>query len=170
MLGMLKASFMCRGRWLALAALCGMAWMPAVAQGDAGAGGGCVLKDHVYTCDGAAFQRALANAKTASIETHNVDGVARSQLTALITKKLGKTVAAEGGPADLVFLMIPIAQDGVVNMSSGDLGTLRIYSATADGAKGQLLWAETYTGDQDLPWPAVVNRLIGQFQARFHIK
>jgi hypothetical protein len=96
--------------------------------------------------------------------------VARAQLTTLIVKKLGKTVAPEGGPTDLIFLMIPTAQDGVVNMSAGDLGTLRIYSATPDGAKAQLLWAETYTGDLDLPWPAVVNRLIGQFQARFHIK
>jgi hypothetical protein len=152
------------------ALLCGLGRAPAIAQGDAGAGGGCTLKDHVYTCDGAAFQRALANAKTARIETHNVDGVARSQLTTLITKKLGKTVAAEGGPADLVFLMIPMAQEGVVNMSVGDLGTLRIYSTTPDGAKAQLLWAETYSGDLDLPWPAVVSRLIGQFQARFHIK
>jgi hypothetical protein len=166
---MLRTIWVRRGCW-ALAVVCGMGWTVAVAQGDAGAGGGCTLKDHVYTCDGAAFQRALANAKTASIETHNVDGVARGQLTTLITKKLGKTVAAEGGPADLVFLMIPTGQDGVVNMSSGDLGTLRIYSTTADGAKAQLLWAETYTGDLDLPWPTVVSRLIGQFQARFHIK
>jgi hypothetical protein len=158
--------------WWVLVAACGvgLAAGAAVAQGDAGAGSGCALKDHVYTCDGARFQRALASAKMASIETHNVDGVARSQLTSLITKKLGKTIAPEGGPADLVFLMIPIGQDGVVNMSSGDLGTLRIYSTTADGAKAQLLWAETYSGDIDLPWPAVVNRLIGQFQARFHIK
>jgi hypothetical protein len=148
----------------------GLAWMPAVAQGDANAGGGCTLNDHVYSCDGAAFQRALANAKTASIETHNVDGVARSQLTSLIAKKLGKTVAPEGATADLIFLMVPTGQDGVVNMSAGDLGTLRIYSANADGAKAQLLWAETYTGEQDLPWPAVVHGLIAQFQARFRIK
>jgi hypothetical protein len=155
-----------------LTAVCalGLASAPAIAQGDANPGGGCTLKDHVYTCDGAAFQKALASAKMASIETHNVDGVARAQLTTLIVKKLGKTVAPEGGPTDLIFLMIPTAQDGVVNMSAGDLGTLRIYSATPDGAKAQLLWAETYTGDLDLPWPAVVNRLIGQFQARFHIK
>ena len=167
---MLRTMWMRCACWL-LAATWGMGYgMAAVAHSDAGAGVGCALKDHVYTCDRAAFQRALANAKTARIETHNVDGVARSQLTALIVKKLGKTIAAEGAPADLVFLMIPIAQDGVVYMSSGDLGTLRIYSTTADGAKAQLLWAETYTGDQDLPWPAVVHGLIAQFQERFHIK
>ena len=152
----------------------GLAGPLAMAQSETGSEnlGSCTLRDHVYRCDGAAFQKALADAKTASIETHNVDGVARSQLTNLITKKLGKTVAAQGAAPDLVFLMIPTGQDGMVNTGPGgtDLGTLRIYSATADGAKGHLLWAETYSGEQDMPWPAVVHGLIAQFQARFHIK
>jgi hypothetical protein len=153
-----------------VALLCAAGRVPAGAQTDAAAPAPCSLKDRVYTCDGAAFQKALAGARTAAIETHNVDGVARAQLTTLIVKKLGKTMAAEGTPADLIFLMVPTAQDGVVNMSSGDLGTLRIYSATPAGARAQLLWAENYSGELDMPWPAVVHGLIGQFQARFHIK
>jgi hypothetical protein len=67
--------------------------------------------------------------------------------------------------------MIPIAPEGVVDgPAQADLGTLRIYSATADGARGHLLWAETVTSDESLPWPVVVRRLILQFEAHFKIK
>src|SRR5580700_2145560 len=88
----------------------GLLQTAAPAQGDPDVGdpGACVLKNHVYTCDGAAFQKALAAATMVEIETHNADGVARSQLKDLVTRKLGKSVAADGAPADLDFLMIPI--------------------------------------------------------------
>ena len=134
--------------------------------------GGCTLKNHVYTCDGAAFQRALAGATAVSIETHNADGVARGQLTELITKKLGKTVAPTGGSADLNFLMVPTGEVGVIDTSPGDvdLGTLRVYTPTAGGTRGHLVWAETFSGKPDLPWPVVVRGLILQLQSRFHIK
>lgn len=133
---------------------------------------GCTLTDHVYRCDGAVFQRALNAATSVAIETHNVDGVARRQLTDLVTRKLGKTIAADGTAADLVFLMEPVGQEGMLNESVGgaDLGTLRIYSAGPGGSRKSLLWAETYTGPADTPWPAVVHGLIQQFQSRFHIK
>jgi hypothetical protein len=146
---------------------------PARAQGDVGGGddGTCVLKNHVYTCDGAAFQRALASATTVAIETHNADGVARSQLTNLVTRKLGKTVVPAGSSADLDFLMIPTPLEGVVgSITDADLGTLRIYTSGPNGGRGHLLWAETFNGTQDLPWPAVVHGLITQFQGRFKIK
>jgi hypothetical protein len=134
--------------------------------------GGCTLKNHVYRCDGAAFQAALAGAKAVSIETHNADGVARGQLMELITKKLGKTVAPTGGPADLNFLLMPTGEVGVIDTSPGDvdLGTLRVYTSAAGGARGHLVWAETFSGKPDLPWPVVVRGLILQLQSRFHIK
>jgi hypothetical protein len=143
------------------------------AQSDVGGGdaGACILKNHVYTCDGAAFQKALAAATAVKTETHNADGVARSQLDDLVTKKLGKTIAQQGTPADLDFLLIPIGEQGINNIPGNvDLGTLRIYTLTPDGARGHLLWAETYSGQQDMPWPAVVRSVILQFQSRFHIK
>ncbi len=152
----------------------GLSQTPGRAQGDVGGGdaGACILKNHVYTCDGAAFQKALAAATAVRVETHNADGVARSQLSDLVTKKLGKTIAPPGTPADLDFLLIPIDDTGQVTYSSGtaDLGTLRVYTVTADGARGHLLWAETYSGQQDMPWPAVVHSVILQFQSRFHIR
>jgi hypothetical protein len=142
------------------------------AQGDVVGGddGACVLKNHVYTCDGAAFQRALAGATTVAIETHNADGVARSQLKDLVTRKLGKTVVPAGSPADLEVLMIPTSPEGVVNNTDADLGTLRIYTIGPNGGRGHLLWAETFSGTQDMPWPAVVHGLILQFESRFHLK
>jgi hypothetical protein len=133
--------------------------------------GGCTLKEHIYTCDGARFHQALLSAQTVAIQVHNSDGVARAQVTDLVTKKLNKSVAPPGTQADLVFLMIPIDPSGVMDGSvSASLGTLRVYSSTPEGKPGHLLWAETYTGMPDLPWPAVARGLIRQFQTRFQIK
>jgi hypothetical protein len=146
----------------------------AVAQSDAGAApsGGCTLKNHVYHCDGAALQKALADATTVRIETHYVDGPAQGALKSLLTKKLGKKVVTEeGAPADLVFLLIPTEAEGVVNSpGNSDLGTLRVYTVKPDGGWGRLLWAETYSGQQDMEWPVVVHGLISQFQRDFQIK
>ncbi len=157
---------------LALLLPIGLLGTPALAQSDpATEGQACTLNKHVYTCDGVAFQKRLADAKTISIETHSIDKYAQGQLKTLITKKLGKTFAPEGSPADLVFLLIPLGVDGMsINSGSVDLGTLRIYTANSDNTRGNILWAEVYTGHEDLPWPATVNGLILQFQSHFKIK
>jgi hypothetical protein len=150
------------------------AGVSARAQNDASAGqaGGCTLKNHVYHCDGGVFQKALTDAATVRIETDNVDGPAQGALKSLVTKKLGKkAVVEDGAPADLVFVLIPTTAEGVVNSPGDtDLGTLRVYTVAADGGWGRLLWAESYSGQQDMPWPAVVHGLIAQFQGDFHIK
>jgi len=131
----------------------------------------CILKNHIYTCDLATFQKDLASAKTVTIETHSVDKIAEAQLNTMLTKKLGKSLLPDGSPSDLIFLLIPVGVEGM-SMSPGDvdLGTLRVYSATPQGARQHLLWAEDYSGSEDMPWPVVVHSLIAQFQARFHIK
>jgi len=145
----------------------------AQSEGDLGA---CTLRNHVYTCDGAAAHKALDSATTVSLETHNADGIARATLKDLVTKKLGKTLVADGAPADLVFLLEPIDNNaGQVQSVSGlqDLGTLRIYSTTPDGRPAHLLWAETYSSDpsaHDLPWPMVARGVVAQFEKRFQIK
>ena len=150
----------------------GLSGATALAQGNSAIEGqACTLEKHVYTCDGVAFQKRLAEAKTISIETHSIDKYAQAQLKTLITKKLGKTLVAEGSPADLVFLLLPLGVDGMsINSGAVDLGTLRIYTANPDNSRGNILWAEVYTGHEDLPWPATVNGLILQFQSHFKIK
>jgi hypothetical protein len=146
--------------------------MSAAAQNESGGmdAGSCTLHDHVYTCDGSAFQPVLINVKTIAVDVHNADGVARNQLTALLTRKLGKTIAADAGQADLIFLLIPTESGVVYGREDAPLGTLRVYSVTQEGGRGHLLWAEAYSGAPDLPWPVVVRGLILQFEAHFHIK
>jgi hypothetical protein len=143
----------------------------ACAQNESGGvdAGSCALKDHIYTCDGARFHEALQSAQNVAVEVHNWDGVGRAQLKDLVTVKLGKELAGPGTNPDLIFYMIPIDGTGIVSTSDADLGTLRIYSSTPDGARGHLLWAETYSGAQ-VPWPAVVHGLIRQFESHFQIK
>jgi hypothetical protein len=132
---------------------------------------GCALKDHIYTCDKAVFQTALTNAKSIGIDTHSMDKLAQAQLTELIVKKLGKTLAETGSPADLVFLIVPVGTGGVtMGTSLTDVGSLRVYSANPDGTRAHLLWAEDCFGQSDMPWPTVVHTLILQFQSHFKIK
>ena len=131
-------------------------------------GPSCTLQNHVYHCDAAAFATALASARSASVEAQNVDAYARDQLKRMLGGKYRKQVLEQGGSPDLIFLIIPVGVDGI-NISPGEptLGTLRVYSATREGTRGHLVWAETYNGPQDLPWQAVVRALILQFQKRF---
>jgi hypothetical protein len=144
---------------------------PAMAQERSTSTPACILTKGVYTCDGVTFQKILASANTISLETHTIDKVARSQLTEFITKKLNKTVVPEGSPCDLVFLLLPIEATGV-NYTSGDaeLGTLRIYLPNSENDRGEIIWAEVFSGRIELPWPSVVHGVITQFQSRFHIK
>src|SRR6185437_1300514 len=150
---------------------------PASAQdpnsiGDLGA---CTLKNHIYTCDEASFQKTLTSATTVSFETHNSDGIARNTLKDLVENKLHKTVVPYGSPADLVFLLMPIDQGGQVEEMSSlrDVGTLRVYSTTPEGRAAHLLWAETYSADptgHDLPWPIIAHGVVTKFDKRFQIK
>jgi hypothetical protein len=131
----------------------------------------CILKKGVYTCDGVTFQKILANAKTVSIDTHRIDKVAQSQLTDFIQKKLHKTVATDGGPSDLIFLLMPIDNDGINYMENDiDLGTLRVYLPNSQNQRGDLIWAEVFYGRHDMTWPSVVTGVIDQFRSRFKIK
>ena len=131
----------------------------------------CTLEKHVYTCNGPAFQKQLEGAKTVSLQTHSIDKFALAQLTTLITKKLGKTIVPEGSPSELIFLLIPVGGEGMnINSNDAGLATLRVYSVTPGNTAGDLIWAEVFTGQEDLPWPTVVNSLILQFRSHFHIK
>jgi len=131
----------------------------------------CTLKNYVYTCDSATFTKAWTSAKNVSVETQNVDAYARDQLKKMLTTKYGRQVVDAEGMPTLIFLIIPVGVDGV-NITPGapTLGSLRVYSATPEGGRDHLVWAETYSGSQDLPWPAVVNSLITQFEKHFPAK
>lgn len=129
---------------------------------------GCTLEKQVYTCNWAAFVQRLDKAHTVAVETESsVDRPTVMQLRQLATG-LGKTVATEGQLGDLTFLLIPMQTAGVEIGPAGEpLATLRIYASAPGTPRGTLLWAETYTGQPDRPWPATVRSLIQQFQDRF---
>lgn len=133
--------------------------------------GSCTLQNYVYHCDSAAFTKALASANSAAVQAQNVDAYSRDQLKKMIGGKYGKQVVEQGGSPDLIFLIVPVGGEGI-DITPGEpiLGSLRVYSPTPEGGRGHLLWAETYNGPRDLPWPAVVRSLILQFQKHFPMK
>jgi hypothetical protein len=139
---------------------------PAI-DAQAATGPGCTQNGCVYTCSRFAFQTALREAQSVSIETQPRDRTARSQLREFL-KSLGKTVQPAEQPTDLTFVLIPPDFDGVIiGPADRELGNLRIYGPTVDGQRGSLIWAETFRGQPDMPWPSVVHALISQFQSEF---
>jgi hypothetical protein len=127
---------------------------------------GCRLEKQVYTCDWPAFVRRLDKAHTVTIETQQIDRFTAKQLRDLVGE-LGKTIAPEDQLGDLTFLLIPMQSTGVHIGPGGEpLATLRIYASLPGTPRGTLLWAETYTGQPDRPWPATVHALIEQFHDR----
>jgi hypothetical protein len=126
----------------------------------------CTLSRQVYTCDQASFRAALASAHTIAVEARPRDRVSPPQLKELIVA-LGKTVAPAGSSADLTFSIIPLDNTGInVGPSGTDLASLRVYGPSTSGAQGEILWAETFSGQPDMTWPSVVHALIQQFRAR----
>ena len=127
---------------------------------------GCTLHKDVYTCNLEAFRRRLAGARTVSIETQRNDRFTAAQLRELITG-MDKTTAAEGQPADLTFLLIPMETPGIqYGPAAQPLATLRVYAPGPASSRGTLLWAETWSGHQDRPWPSIVHALVEQFKNR----
>ena len=128
---------------------------------------GCTLEKQVYTCDWQGFVQRLDKAHTVAVETQSsLDRFTAKQLREL-AGELGKSVATEDQSGDLTFLLIPMESTGVHYGPAGEaLATLRIYAPAQGTPRGTLLWAETYTGQPDRPWQAIVRALIQQFQDR----
>jgi len=127
---------------------------------------GCTLDKHVYTCDWRAFVRRLDKAHTVAIETQQIDRFTARQLRDLVGA-IGKSVTPQDQLGDLTMLLIPLQPTGIHLGPGGEpLATLRIYESAPGTPRGTLLWAETYTGQPDRPWPATVHALIQQFQDR----
>jgi len=127
---------------------------------------GCTLEKQVYTCDWQAFVHRLNKAQTIAIETQQIDRFTAKQLRELVGQ-IGKTAAPENQLGDLTMLLIPLQPTGVHIGPGGEpLATLRIYASAPGMPRSTLLWAETYTGQPDRPWPSTVHSLIQQFQDR----
>ncbi len=126
---------------------------------------GCALDKHTYVCSFGGFHHVFHRSKTIAIEASPRDQAALAQLNELVVA-LNRTVAP-AGQGDLIFTVLPIDHGGVI-IGPGDveMATLRIYEQGPDGTRGEMLWAETYRGQADRPWPATVHALLRQFQER----
>jgi hypothetical protein len=127
----------------------------------------CVLQKDLYQCDWLAFKGTFDAARSVSVQSEPMDGHAGAELASL-AGKLGKHVVARTDqPADLTFLMIPLNKNGIyIGPGEENLGTLRIYTGRTASDPGTLVWAETYRGTKDIPWPSVEFYLMQQFRAR----
>lgn len=140
----------------------------ALAMGGAAAqaqvGVGCSLDKGVYTCNRAEFVAAWKSAGTVAVEASPREKMAAAQMREMLAK-MGKTV---GEPGDLTVLIAHRDENGVeVGPAGIELGSLRVYAPGVDGKRGNLVWAETYVGQPDMSWPAVVHQLIAQFEEKF---
>ncbi len=116
-----------------------------------------------YHCDQTVFARYLKETKTVAIESQPSNLATNRALRDLI-KTLDKTETAEN--ADLTFVLIKAPDTGIYfGPNDRELASLQIFSRGPRGARGQLIWVETFDGQPDTPWPTAVYDLIQQFKA-----
>ena len=127
---------------------------------------GCILdfEDH-YRCNREFFQRRLQAARTVRVDTDRLDLFA-ARRTGEVVESLGKAVSAPEGKPDLIFDLSPVDRSGRVDLSPADvaLATLSVYDPSRGTGKRSLIWVETFDGQTDRPWPAVVIDLLRNFQ------
>ncbi len=91
------------------------------------------------------------------------------QITKLV-EGMGKTLVAPEQRADLIFQLTWIDRSGRIDFGPGDIAVARlnVYDPSRGSGERGLVWVETLSGQQDLPWPAMVEQLVHQFQANIH--
>jgi len=132
---------------------------------------GCTLQKRVYSCNWDAFRSRLDAAQTIAVESQPMDRFTAAQLRKLVAR-LGKSVAGANQVADLTFILTPVESTGIHIGPAGEpVATLRIYASGAatgtESSRGTMVWAETWIGHSDRPWPSIVHSLIMQFEDRF---
>lgn len=125
----------------------------------------CVLRAKEYQCDRATFQERLRHARTVRIDTDRMDPFAAGELRRMMPG-LGLTVATQGSRPDLIVVLAPVDHSGRIDFGPSDmpLATLSLYDPAKGTGPSSLLWVETFTGQQDRPWPSVVTGLLQQFK------
>lgn len=123
----------------------------------------CSVDGMQLTCDRSELLKRFAEARTLTMESQPRDHVADVQM-ASFGKSLGKRVVPVQ-PADITVRLVRPEHTGVV-VGSGDvdLASLRIFSTKNGTEASHLLWVETYRGQEDMPWIAVVRAVMWQFQ------
>jgi len=151
-------------RCLLIAMLFVFAMLPLCAQNAPQPG--CTLeKTDYFQCNSDAFQHLLAVSKGIRVDTGRMDSFGRRQMVKLVAD-LGKKVVAPEQRADLVFELTWIDRSGRIDFGPGDVAVARlnIYDPSRGRGEQSLVWVETLSGQQDLPWPSMVTQLLQQFQ------
>ena len=124
----------------------------------------CTLDGQAHTCNRADLLHLFAEAHTVAVESQPKDRVADAEL-ASFTRKLAKELSTSTS-ADITLRLVRTQPAGVsVGPGDVELATLRVFSTKTGPQNSRLLWVETYRGQPDIPWVAVVRALTGQLQA-----
>ena len=135
-----------------------------VAFAQVGARPACTQNGATWVCNPAMFQKAVQEARTVSLDVRPMDRNGRMQMERLASD-LGKPVV-QGRAGDLTMALVQVNTEGVnIGPAARELATLSVYAPGAEGQHGALVWSETYSGQADMRWPAVVHALIKQFRA-----
>ncbi|MEK6396470.1 MAG: hypothetical protein V4734_00155 [Terriglobus sp.] len=107
----------------------------------------------------------LHRARAVRVESGRMDAYGRKQITTLV-EDMGKTLVAPEQRADLIFQLAWIDRSGRIDFGPGDVAVARlnIYDPSRGEGDRGLVWVETLTGQEDLPWPSMVTQLVHQFQ------
>jgi len=124
----------------------------------------CTLDGQAHTCNRADLLRLFAEAHTVAVESQPKDHIADAELAAL-TRKLAKELSTSAS-ADITLRLVRTQPAGVsVGPGDVELATLRVFSTKTGPQDSRLIWVETYRGQPDIPWVAVVRALTSQLQA-----
>lgn len=127
---------------------------------------GCTLeRQDYYQCNRDTFQHQWDVAKGVRVDSGRMDVYGRTQVTKLV-EGMGKTLVTPAQRADLVVQLTWIDRSGRIDFGPGDVAVARlnIYDPSRGLGERGLVWVETLTGQQDLPWPSMVEQLLHQFK------
>lgn len=130
---------------------------------------GCTLeRQEYYQCNHDAFQNHLNAAKAVHVDSGRMDVYGRTAVTKLV-EGMGKTLVTPSQRADLTFQLTWIDRSGRIDFGPGDVAVARlnVYDPSRGAGERGLVWVETLTGKEDLPWPSMVEQLLQQFKTHF---
>jgi len=130
---------------------------------------GCTLeRQDYYQCNHDAFQNQLNAVKAVRVDSGRMDVYGRAEVTKLV-EGMGKTLVTPSQRADLTFQLTWIDHSGRIDFGPGEVAVARlnVYDPSRGAGERGLVWVETLTGQEDLPWPSMVEQLLRQFKEHF---
>jgi hypothetical protein len=116
-----------------------------------------------FNCNREGFQRVFVTARTVRIDTSRIDVYGADKMRALMTG-LGKTIVLPEQQPDLIVELSYVDRGGRIDVgpASISLASLKVYQPATGGGR-HMVWSETWDGQDERPWPAIVGDLSRQF-------